>query len=205
MKVKKMIETIKINTIFSPTNGFFTSLYTETYDDYVELFGDIEPTILDTYFYNEYGERYITPLVRNTQPNMWLLTHIIYSMYVAKWLKIKSALDARYDVSKPYDMHRTYQSDRDYTSDSESTRDSVNKVYGFNDSVDGHNDDSNETSSTRNVTNTDSTARSESRYGVNGNVLMPNLIFAELSLREYRLLDMVINDIKNECCLSIYG
>lgn len=204
MKVQIMKTNEKISDYFTATNGFFSSLYENAYDDYIELFEPYDATLLDTYFVVNYSDKYVSPLVVNTEHDMWLLTHITYQLNVAKWLKVKAALEAEYDITSPYNMHLTSETSREYTSDVDANSSDTDIVYGFDDNVNGHNDTKNVRVNERNVTNNESSERSQHRFGNTGNRSYANIISAELELRKNSFILSVINDLQDLFTLSVY-
>lgn len=199
-----MMSIEKISDYFTATNGFFSSLYENAYDDYIELFEGFEPTPLDTYFVVNYSSKPVSPLVVNTEHDMWKLTHIAYHLYISRWLKVKAAIEAEYDVTQPYNIHLESELSREFTSNVDSNSTDTDIVFGFDDNVNGHNDNKNVRISDRDVANNESSERSQHRYGNTGNRNYASLISAELELRRTDFIHSVINDLQDLFTLSIY-
>lgn len=199
----KMINVEKIKDYFELDSGFFSSLNENAESDYIELFEDISPSELDIVFYSLYSERYVAPLVVNTEHDMWLLTHIIYSLYVAKWLRVKEALDTEYNIINPYSITTNTNETREFEGEVNNNETSTDTVYGFNDSVNGNPDTKTVNSDNRATDNTETTTRLVTRIGNTSNNFA-SLINGEIELRNKRFLEIVLNDLREVTTLSIY-
>ena len=192
----------RIKEIFTSTNGFFTQLQLDNPTKYVELFDTFEPSDLEIDFLSLCGERYAAPVVTIAE-NMGVLTNIILNRYNEAWIKIKSALFADYDVTKPYSMQTVSSSESEGETANETENTNAAAVYGF-DSQTAVNDKTATDTGNSTTTRNETINRTTTRIGNIGNVNIPELIAAEIETRKITFLTLVMNDIKEFITLKIY-
>lgn len=193
----------KIKEIFTLTNGFFTQLKTDNPTKYAELFSTFEPSDLEVDFLSICGERYAAPVVTYAD-DMGVLTRVILNRYNEAWAKVKAALFADYDITKPYNMETTTISESEVETANETENTNAAAVYGFDTSATPVNDKKTTDTGSNNGTRNETTNRTTRRKGNIGNANFPELINAEIETRKITFLTLVMNDIKEFVTLKIY-
>lgn len=193
---------IKINEKFTLTSGFFTSLKANNPTQYAEYFGEIEASDLEIDFLSMCGERYAAPVVTYSE-SMDTLTRVILNHYKDSWDKVKAALFAAYDITKPYNMKTTVTSEKGVNANGTTQNTRESGVYGF-DSVAAVNDEKETTNGTSTDKSTETLTQTTENTGNIGNTNFSQLVQAEIETRKITFLTLVMNDIKEFVTLKIY-
>lgn len=91
---------MKFSELFtSAENGIFTVFENDFSDEFGTLFGDIEPTDLNSKALSLYGNKELFGYVTSENWEMLITTEIALSL--PGWLKANAAMTAQYDVLKP--------------------------------------------------------------------------------------------------------
>lgn len=192
----------KIKDIFTLSNGFFTQLKHDNPTTYAELFDTFDASDLEIDFLSMCGERYAAPVVTYAD-DMSTLTRVILNRYNEAWLKIKAALFADYDITKPYSITTTTIKQNESVRTDESENTNAAAVYGFDSETAVNDTTKTDTGKTTEKTNDTANNKSE-RVGNIGNTSIPELIQAEIETRKITFLTLVMNDIKEFITLKIY-
>lgn len=191
----------KVSEIITIENSLFNAIKTGYSELYTSLFGTIEPTDMDDNLLITCGERYASPLL--IHHDMDKVARFIVTKYGDNWEKIKNALYAEYDITKPYNLKQTTTSEK--TATNENTGESTDKsgIVGFDSET--ATDSSVDTNTNTNTFNeTESTTVTVENVGNNGTINNASLINSELELRKISLQALILNDIQSQITLDIY-
>lgn len=188
------------------SDGFFSNMGRE--------FPNVTPAQLDIYFYSEYGNKIISPLVENMlneageleKENLITLSQAVCAMHVSQWEREEKALSAEYDLMDSYKMNRT----ETLTLDTQLKRtgtDSVDEkaqVFGF-DSPDGVEDNAHQSTDTKDLTdaNTGTETRVTEETGNTGTTPQKQ-VQAELDIALWDYLHAVLATVANDTTIQIY-
>ena len=201
-----MTKTIRIKDVITMNNGFFASMGRE--------FPGVTPQQMDIYFFSNFGNKIISPLVENMlnidgkldAENLVTLSHAICAMHASQWEREERALSANYDLLNSYKMNRTDT----LTIDTNLTRtgtDAVQekaKVYGF-DSTTGVDDSEHNSTNTKDLSdkNTGTESRVIEETGYTGTTPQKQ-VKAELEIALWDYLNSVLYTVSNDTTLQIY-
>ena len=201
-----MTKTIRIKDVITMNNGFFASMGRQ--------FPGVTPQQMDIYFFSNFGNKIISPLVENMlnidgkldAENLVTLSHAICAMHASQWEREERALSADYDLLNSYKMNRTDT----LTIDTNLTRtgtDAVQekaKVYGF-DSITGVDDSEHNSTNTKDLSdrNTGTEIRVISENGYSGTTPQKQ-VKAELEIALWDYLNSVLYTVSNDTTLQIY-
>lgn len=177
----------------------------ETFQDpsYSDVLGNLPSETLDDRFNQLYANRtvfaavvYDGKLIESALLGIWLT-------YADKWKAYRKDLGLEYDPLNPYDStttrNRTYS-----TKGSSSNKESgTESVYGF-DSETPVNDNATGTDSNSSNQRDDTTTESVNIKGRRSSTTPADLIRRDLRLRQTRLVDTILSDVRGELTLSIY-
>lgn len=181
--------------------GIFTEFAIHS-EDYEVIFKDTTPTVLDTLFLSLYGNVQCSPLLTNVV-DVAQFVDILYAVYIDKWLKVAYALDIDYNIISPYNIIENSEYDRSYERSNDSNSENNSNVYGFNDSSSSIPESTNTSSVERNETTSESNERTKTRAGNIRNTYQ-SLIASELALRNNKMIDIVMRDVKELGGISVY-
>lgn len=196
----------KIKDVITINNGFFVNMGKE--------FPGVTPVQMDLYFFSEFGNKYISPLVENmlddtgaiTQANLETLSQAIYAMHGAQWEREIKALSAEYDL---LDSFKKYKKDvltlnTDLKRTGTDTVEEKAKVYGF-DSPDGVDDSEHKSTNTKDLSdkNTGTETREINENGFSGTTPQKQ-VQAELEIALWDFLHSVLVTVANDTTLPIY-
>lgn len=199
----------RVNELITPENSFFTVFQTEHHNLYMELFetfGEqileaVPPESLDMQIMVKCGERYAAPLL--IHHSMSEAVDFIVKRYGDGWRRIKMALVADYDVTKPYNVQSVTTGEKNASNDTTSNSTDKTGVVGFDSEIATDNTvDTNE--NTVNIAQNESTNTTVIHSGTNGNVSIPSLIASEIEVRKNSFISIVVNDIQSQITLDIY-
>lgn len=191
-------------------NGFFSVYKTVNNVHFIELFGNLtetETTDLDNLLSDVFGDSLILEKFANIYNNSGALacvTRIVKTcdlLFYTQWKKIKETIDSGLleDIEKPLKEEKTIsQSGTNNTSNQNTTN---NKIYAFDSSTPS---DNGKTEFSGNSDNSTTIQRTETTQKSNG-LLKSENAQKVIDFTKYNdFLLMLLEDIKNTVCLSIY-
>lgn len=200
---------ISLSTVLE-NNGFFSVYKTVNNAHFIELFGNLtetETTDLDNLLADVYGDSWILEKFASIYQNSGALnsvTRIVKTcdlLFYTQWKKIKETIDTGLinDIEKPLKEEKTIsQSGTNNTSNQNTTN---NKIYAFDSSTPSDNGKTEFSGSSDNST---TIARTETTSKSNG-LLKSENAQKVIDFTKYNdFLLMLLEDIKNTVCLSIY-
>ena len=191
-------------------NGFFSVYKTINNSHFVELFGNLtenETIDLDNLLVDVFGNSYILEKfsdIYNKSGSLSCVTRLVKTcdmIFYDQWLKIKKTIEngLPIDLDKPLKEEKT--TTESGTNNTENSNITTNKVYAFDSNTpsdNGKTDFSGSSANSTTVTRTETTARS------NGLLKSENAQKVIDFARYNDFLLMLLIDIKNTVCLSIY-
>lgn len=193
-------------------NGFFSVYKTVNNSHFVELFGNLtenETIDLDNLLVDVFGNSYILEKysdIYNKSGSLSCVTRLVKTcdmIFYDQWLKIKKTIEnglpIDIDLDKPLKEEKT--TTESGTNNTENSNSTTNKVYAFDSNTpsdNGKTDFSESSANSTTVTRTETTARS------NGLLKSENAQKVIDFARYNDFLLMLLIDIKNTVCLSIY-
>ena len=200
---------ISLSTVLE-NNGFFTVYKTVNNAHFIELFGNLtenETTDLDNLLVDVFGDSLIIEKYANIYNNSGSLncvTRIIKTcdlLFFTQWKKIKETIESGLlgDIEKPLKEEKTVTENG--TNNTQNANTTTNKVYAFDSNTPSDNGKTDYSSSTDNTSNIQRTETTEKSNGLLKSENAQKVIdFA----RYNDFLLMVLTDIKNTVCLSVY-
>ena len=191
-------------------NGFFSTYKTVNNAHFVELFGNLtenETTDLDNLLVDVFGDSWILEKfanIYNTSGALNCVTRIIKTcdlLFYTQWQKIKETIDSGLldDIEKPLKENRTITENG--TNNTQNANTTTNKVYAFDSSTPS---DNGKTEFSGNSDNSTTIQRTETTEKSNG-LLKSENAQKVINFTKYNdFLLMLLEDIKNTVCLSIY-
>ena len=190
--------------------GFFSVYKTINNSHFVELFGNLtenETIDLDNLLVDVFGNSYILEKfsdIYNKSGSLSCVTRLVKTcdmIFYDQWLKIKKTIEngLPVDLDKPLKEEKT--TTESGTNNTENSNSTTNKVYAFDSNTpsdSGKTDFSGSSANSTTVTRTETTARS------NGLLKSENAQKVIDFARYNDFLLMLLIDIKNTVCLSIY-
>lgn len=191
----------KVREIITIENNLFNAIKTGYSELYSSLFGTIEPTVMNDNLLITCGERYASPLLIHHDIDK--VARFIVTKYGDNWEKIKNALYAEYDVTKPYNLKQTTTSEK--TAINKNTGESTDKsgIVGF-DSETATDSSVDTNTNTNTINETESIKVTVENVGNTGTINNASLINSELELRKVSLQALILNDIQSQITLDIY-
>lgn len=191
-------------------NGFFSVYKTVNNTHFLELFGNLteeETTDLDNLLVDVFGDSWIMEKfanIYNSSGALNCVTRIIKTcdlIFYNQWKKIKETIDSGLldDIEKPLKEEKTITEKG--TDNTANTNTTTNKVYSFDSSTpsdNGKTEFSGSSDNSRNIERTETTSKS------NGLLKSENAQKVIDFARYNDFLLMLLTDIKNTVCLSIY-
>lgn len=177
----------------------------ETFQEpsYSDVLGTYPAARLDARFNVLYGNRTLFDVMVSNGRLDETGLYGIWLAYADKWRGYRKALGLEYDPLNPYDSTTTRE--RTYTTQgsSKSSETGTDSVFGF-DSETAVNDTSNGTNSDSSNQRNDSTKETVTIVGNRSSDTPADMIRSELRLRQTRLIDTILSDVRGELTLSIY-
>ena len=192
------------------SNGFFSVYKTVNNAHFVELFGNLtenETTDLDNLLVDVFGDSWILEKfanIYNTSGALNCVTRIIKTcdlLFYTQWQKIKETIDSGLldDIEKPLKENRTITENG--TNNTQNANTTTNKVYAFDSSTPS---DNGKTEFSGNSDNSTTIQRTETTEKSNG-LLKSENAQKVINFTKYNdFLLMLLTDIRNTVCLSIY-
>ena len=189
-------------------NGFFTVYKTVNNAHFIELFGSLtETTDLDNLLVDVYGDSLVLEKFANIYNNSGSLncvTRIIKTcdlLFYTQWKKIKETIESGLldNIEKPLQEKKTVTENG--TNNTQNANTTTNQVYAFDSSTPSDNGKTEYSGSSDNTSNIQRTETTEKSNGLLKSENAQKVIdFA----RYNDFLLMVLTDIKNTVCLSVY-
>ena len=191
-------------------NGFFSVYKTVNNTHFVDLFGNLtenETTDLDNLLVDVFGDSLLIKKyanIYNTSGALNCITRMTKTcdlLFYTQWKKIKETIENGLldDIEKPLKEKRTVTENG--TNNTQNANTTTNKVYAFDSSTpsdNGKTDYSSSTDNTSNIQRTETTEKS------NGLLKSENAQKVIDFVRYNDFLIMLLSDIKNTVCLSVY-
>ena len=190
--------------------GFFTTYKILNITHFVDLFGNLtedETTDLDNLLVDVYGDSLILEKFSDIYDKSGALpcvTRLVKTcdiMFYEQWKKIKATIESGLldDIEKPLKEKRTVTENG--TNNTQNANSTTNQVYAFDSSTPSDNGKTEYTGSTDNTSNIQRTETTEKSNGLLKSENAQKVIdFA----RYNDFLLMVLTDIENTVCLSVY-
>ena len=200
---------ISLSTILE-NNGFFSVYKTVNNAHFVALFGNLtetETTDLDNLLVDVYGDSWILEKfasIYNNSGALSCVTRLVKTcdlLLYTQWKKIKETIDIGLldDIEKPLKEVKTIsQSGTNNTTNANTTN---NKIYAFDSSTPS---DNGKTEFSGNSDNNTTIERTETTQKSNGLLKSENAQKVIDFVKYNDFLSMLLEDIKNTVCLSIY-
>lgn len=201
--------TITLSTALE-NNGFFSVYKTVNNTHFVDLFGNLtenETTDLNNLLVDVYGDSLVLEKyenIYNTSGALNCVTRMIKTcdlLFYTQWKKIKETIESGLldDIEKPLKEEKTITENG--TNNTENANTTTNQVYAFDSNTASDSDKTQFSGSTDNTTNIQRTETTEKSNGLLKSENAQKVIdFA----RYNDFLLMLLSDIKNTVCLSIY-
>lgn len=200
---------ISLSTILE-NNGFFSVYKTVNNAHFIELFGNLtetETTDLDNLLVDVYGDSWILEKfasIYNNSGALSCVTRLVKTcdlLFYTQWKKIKETIDSGLinDIEKPLKEEKIIsQSGTNNTTNANTTN---NKIYAFDSSTPSDNGKTEFSGSSDNNTTIE---RTETTQKSNGLLKSENAQKVIDFVKYNDFLSMLLEDIKNTVCLSIY-
>ena len=200
---------LKLSTV-TESQGFFTTYKTINNTHFVDLFGSLtedETTDLDNLLVDVYGDSLVLEKfsdIYNQSGALPCVTRLVKTcdlLFYTQWKKIKETIESGLldDIEKPLKEKRTVTENG--TNNTQNANTTTNQVYAFDSSTPSDNGKTDYSSSTDNTSNIQRTETTEKSNGLLKSENAQKVIdFA----RYNDFLSMVLTDIKNTVCLSVY-
>ena len=191
-------------------NGFFSVYKTVNNTHFVDLFGNLtenETTDLDNLLVDVFGDSLILEKFANIYNNSGSLncvTRMIKTcdlLFYTQWKKIKETIDSGLldDIEKPLKEEKTINENG--TNNTSNANNTTNKIYAFDSNVPS---DNGKTEFSGNIDNNTTIQRTETTQKSNG-LLKSENAQKVINFAKYNdFLLMLLTDIKETVCLSIY-
>lgn len=186
--------------IFAPDKGIAYYLNETDGDKGLAIFGsDDNISAFDFMAYNEIGDRFVTGICDNTtQLSKW-----IWQKYYDIWAKIMNALHIEYNPIEAGDYHKAEVVTHSEKTTDTDTGDTVNNVQAFN--SDDFVNDKEELKSSNGEGTRDYTTEHDITETRNSEREKSTVIENEIKMRNRNsFYDIVLKDIKETICLSVY-
>lgn len=200
---------ISLSTVLE-NNGFFSVYKTVNNAHFIELFGNLtetETTDLNNLLVDVYGDSWILEKfasIYNNSGALSCVTRLVKTcdlLFYTQWKKIKETIDSGLinDIEKPLKEEKIIsQSGTNNTTNANTT---TNKIYAFDSSTPS---DNGKTEFSGNSDNNTTIERTETTQKSNGLLKSENAQKVIDFVKYNDFLSMLLEDIKNTVCLSIY-
>ena len=200
---------INLSTV-TENQGFFTTYKTINTTHFNNLFGELsenETTDLDNFLSDVFGESYVLEKfadIYNNSGAISCVTRLVKTcdlIFYNQWVKIKETISSGLldDIEKP--LTETTTISQQGTNNTENQNNTANKIYAFDSDTPNDNGKTEFSGSTDNNTTINRTETIEKSNGL----LKSENAQKVIDFAKYNdFLLMVLSDIKNTVCLSIY-
>ena len=200
---------LKLSTV-TESKGFFTTYKIINITHFNNLFGELsesETTDLDNLLVDVYGDSLVLEKfsdIYNQSGALPCVTRLVKTcdmMFYEQWKKIKETIANGLldDIENP--LTETHMSSQTGTNNTQNANTTTNQVYAFDSNTPS---DSGKTGFTGSSDNTTKTERNEIIMKSNGLLKSENAQIVFYFTKYNDFLVMVLGDIKNTVCLSIY-
>ena len=200
---------LKLSTV-TESQGFFTTYKTVNNTHFVDLFGNLtenETTDLDNLLVDVYGDSLVLEKFSDIYdksgalPCVTRLVKTCDMMFYEQWKKIKETITSGLsdDIEKPLKEQKTITENG--TNNTQNANTTTNKIFAFDSTTPS---DNGKTEFSGNSDNTTNIQRTETTDKSNGLLKSENAQKVIDFARYNDFLVMVLTDIKNTVCLSIY-
>ena len=191
-------------------NGFFSVYKTVNNAHFIELFGNLtetETTDLDNLLSDVFGDSWIMEKfanIYNSSGALNCVTRIIKTcdlIFYNQWKKIKETIESGLldNIEKPLKEEKTINENG--TNNTSNANNTTNKIYAFDSNIPS---DNGKTEFSGNTDNNTTIQRTETTQKSNG-LLKSENAQKVIDFAKYNdFLLMVLTDIKNTVCLSVY-
>ena len=200
---------LKLSTV-TESQGFFTTYKIVNNTHFVDLFGSLtedETTDLDNLLVDVYGDSLVLEKfsdIYNQSGALPCVTRLVKTcdlLFYTQWKKIKETIESGLleDIEKPLKEKRTVTENG--TNNTQNANTTTNQVYAFDSNTPSDNGKTDYSSSTDNTSNIQRTETTEKSNGL----LKSENAQKVIDFSRYNdFLVMVLTDIKNTVCLSVY-
>ena len=200
---------LKLSTV-TESQGFFTTYKIVNNTHFVDLFGNLtenETTDLDNLLSDVYGDSLVLEKfsdIYNQSGALPCVTRLVKTcdlLFYTQWKKIKETIESGLldDIEKPLKEQKTITENG--TNNTQNANTTTNKVFAFDSSTPSDNGKTEYSGSTDNTTDIQ---RTETTDKSNGLLKSENAQKVIDFARYNDFLVMVLADIRNTVCLSIY-
>lgn len=200
---------LKLSTV-TESQGFFTTYKILNITHFNNLFGELsesETTDLDNLLVDVYGDSLVLEKfsdIYNKSGALPCVSRLVKTcdiMFYEQWKKIKETIESGLldDIEKPLKENKTITENG--TNNTENANSTTNQVYAFDSSTPSDNGKTQSSSSSDNTSNIQRTETTEKSNGL----LKSENAQKVIDFAKYNdFLVMLLSDIKNTVCLSIY-
>ena len=200
---------LKLSTV-TESQGFFTTYKIVNNTHFVDLFGSLtedETTDLDNLLVDVYGDSLVLEKfsdIYNQSGALPCVTRLVKTcdlLFYTQWKKIKETIESGLldDIEKPLKEQKTITENG--TNNTQNANTTTNQVYAFDSNTPSDNGKTDYSSSTDNTSNIQRTETTEKSNGL----LKSENAQKVIDFSRYNdFLVMVLTDIKNTVCLSVY-
>ena len=200
---------LKLSTV-TESQGFFTTYKIVNNTHFVDLFGNLtenETTDLDNLLSDVYGDSLVLEKFSDIYdksgalPCVTRLVKTCDMLFYEQWKKIKETIESGLldDIEKPLKEQKTITENG--TNNTQNANTTTNQVYAFDSNTPS---DSGKTAFSGSTDNTTDIQRSEITEKSNGLLKSENAQKVIDFVKYNDFLSMLLTDIKNTVCLSIY-
>jgi hypothetical protein len=189
---------MKINDIFVGSLSIFEGIFKKDFPElYKNIFGDIDPVLIDLQVRHKYGEKNLlnTISIDNAEDTV----KGIIAMNFDSWAKQIQVFNLDYDVLNPVTSKETVSETSNVDETGNNTN--VDSTTAFNDG-ELNNDSKQQRDTTGNRQET--TEKTTVKSGISSSVPVSEVIQKEMTLRKQNLKDEVIKQILDSITIDIY-
>lgn len=188
---------MKFNELFTSADGIFTVFEKSFPTDFATLFGNLTPTVLNSFALGLYGKRVLFDYVTADSWELYVETCI--AMNLSNWMRLNSALTTPYDVTTGYKTEHTKTGTENITVSEDNESLSAKKPFNgetFDDDERQQKTQSKSEDRTYNLA--DTTTHS------NGGAAVADSIEKEIEVRRHNLQRQIIAELVADVAISIY-
>lgn len=190
---------MKLNEFFGIERRIFTDVFEPVFStEYQNIFGTIDPTLLDDTVLMRYGNKTLAMTFNND--NYKAIIKAVISVNVDSWNKQANTLNLDYNILNQKTKETVLKVTESSKNDSSGTDE--NQSVTFNNSEYGNNERTNRTSADT-TDREQNTTYSESGFVGGGNITAS--VKEEMKFRQNNLRSQVIKELVGEITLSIYS
>lgn len=195
---QKKIKRMKYKDLFTSENGLFQTVFKKDFESYYfELFGDLNPEVLDAHAIYHYGDRELVSKVDSNSYKYFLRSYININFNV--WKSKKNILSLEYDIRKPVNSVRTRTDN--ISVNNNSINEALQGAKAFNQD---EFKDSERTKNTDEATKEERHVIQDSTSGTGANYDIIANLEKEINFKKQNFYREVIKDINNFLTLQVY-